>query len=117
MSDAHKMIVDDISEVVCRISVGLDQDHIVKLGIVYSYIAVYLVMKSRGSGIRIVLSDNIRHSGIKICLYLLFCKRQAVLVINVYLLTADSLSQAFKALFRTEAVICFSFIDELLCIF
>ena len=31
MGDLHQMVIDDIGKIVCRISIGLDQDHIIQL--------------------------------------------------------------------------------------
>ena len=71
MSNTHEMIIYNIGEVVGRISVRLDQDHIVKLGIIHSDVTVYLILECSCSGIWIILSDDIGLACLEVSLNLL----------------------------------------------
>ena len=70
MCDVHQMVVHNICEVVGRETVGLDQDHIVKLDVRNRDVTVQLVGESCGTLFRVVLTDNIWLASRKVCLNL-----------------------------------------------
>ena len=116
MCDAHKMVINDVCKVICRITVGLNEDHVVKLGVVYSDVSVKLVVECGGSLIRNVLTDNVWLACSEVCLDLLFGKVETVLIVNNDLLAFYSLLKALKTLLVTEAVVSLAFFNKLLCI-
>lgn len=59
MRDVHEMVVHNICKIIRRISVRLDQDHIVQLRVRNRDIAVDLVMERCGSLSRNILADNV----------------------------------------------------------
>ena len=81
MGNSHQMIVHYVCKIVSRVSVGLDQDHIVKLCVIDRDIPVDLILKGGRSLGRVVLADNIRNASRKLCLNLFLGKMQTVLVI------------------------------------
>ena len=70
MCDPHKMVINNVSKVVCRIAVRLDKDHVIKLFIINGHISVKLVMEGGCSLCGIVLPDNKRLSLSKVLLNL-----------------------------------------------
>ena len=60
--DLHQMVIHNVCEVISWKSVGFDEDHIVKLRVVYCDISVDLIVEGGGSLFRVVLADNERHS-------------------------------------------------------
>ena len=82
VSDIHSVVIHNIRKVIGGITVGLDQDHIVQLGILHRDITVKLVGKGSGSLDGIVLPNDKGLAGIQIRPDLLLGQMQAVLVIN-----------------------------------
>ena len=60
------MIVDDIGEIIGRIAVGLDKNHIIELGVIDGDVSVELVMEGRRALGRVVLTDDIWLTGSQI---------------------------------------------------
>ena len=114
MGDAHQMIVDDIGEIIGRIAVGLDEDHVIELGVINGDVSVELVVEGRRALGRVVLTDDIRHAGCELCLDLLLREGEAVLIIVHDLFAVYGGLQGLEALLRAEAVVCLALIDELL---
>ena len=113
VGDSHQMVVYHIRKVVGGISVGLDQDHVVQLRIVYGDIAVNIVMEGGGSGGRIILADNKGYARCQLRLYLFLRQMQTVLIIYNNLLTRDFGLQGLQALLVAEAVISLAFFNQL----
>ena len=76
------MIVHNICKIIGRISIGLDQDHIVQFCIINGNISVDLILECRCALCRVILTDDIRNSSRKLFLYFFLGQMQAVLVIN-----------------------------------
>ncbi len=85
------MVVHHIGKIVGRIAVGLDENHIIQLAIVYGNISIYFILEGGGSFGRVILSDNIRGIGCQFFFYLFFGQMQAMFVINVDLLPGHGL--------------------------
>ena len=117
MGNAHQMVIDHVGEVVGRITVGLDQDHVVEFLIFDRDISVELIRKGGRSLLRIVLTDNKRFALCEVFFDLFFRQMQAVLVVNVDLLAFNGLCQSGQTLRRTEAVICLALVDQLFGVF
>ena len=75
------MVIDNICKVVGGISVGLDQNHIVKFGIIDGNIAVDLIMEGRCACGRVILTNNIRLTLSKVLLNLFLGEMEAMLII------------------------------------
>ena len=63
MGDSHQMIVYHIGKIIRRITVRFDQHHIIQLGVVHRNVTINLIMECSGSLGRIVLADDVRHTG------------------------------------------------------
>ena len=74
MCDVHQMVVHNICEIIGRETVGLDQDHIVKLDVRNRDVAVQLVGECRCALFRIILTDDIWLACSKVCLNLFLRK-------------------------------------------
>lgn len=81
MGNSHQMIVYHICKIVSRISIGLDQNHIVQLRIVNGNIPVNLILERCRSLRRVILADDIRYACGKFFFYFFLGKMQTVLVI------------------------------------
>ena len=114
VGDAHQMIVDDIGEIIGRIAVGLDEDHVIELGVIDGDVSVELVVEGRRALGRVVLTDNIWHAGSEVCLDFLLREGETVLIIVHDLFAVDHGLQRLQTLLRAEAVVCLALIDELL---
>ena len=66
MRDSHQMIIHNVCKIVSRISVRLDQDHVVQFRIIYRDIAINFILKCCCALCRVVLTDNIWDSGCKL---------------------------------------------------
>ena len=108
VGNTHQMVVDYICKIISRVSVGLDQNHVVQFVIVDCDVAVNLILEGCSSLGRHIDSDNVGFSGCQICLDFLLGKVQAVFVINMNLFTAYVGRQRFQTFFITEAVISVS---------
>ena len=64
------MVIHYVCKVVGRIAIGLDQDHIIQLRVVYGDVSVNLIVEGSGSLSRVILTDDIRHACCQVCLYL-----------------------------------------------
>ena len=82
MRDSHQMIITTVCKLVSRISVRLDQDHVVQFCIVYGNVAIDLIFKSGCACSRVVLTDDIRDSGCKLLFYFFLGQVQTMLVID-----------------------------------
>ena len=114
MGDAHQMIIDDIGEIIGRIAIGLDEHHVIELGVIDRDVSVELVVEGRRALGRVVLTDDIRHTGGEVCFDLLLREGEAMLIIVHDLLSVHGGLQGLETLLRAEAVVCFALIDELL---
>ena len=112
MGDAHCVVIDDVSEVICRESVCLKKDLIVKVFIRECDVTVYKVMVRSGTCKRHLLSDNVGNAGIKVLLYLFFREVSAVTVITCAF--GSVLLQCLKALLGAEASVSLALGNELL---
>ena len=108
------MIVDDVCEVICRISVRFQQDLIFEFLVLYGDIAIDTVMECRLAGKRHFLSDNIGNARFQVLFDLLFGKISAVTVVAA--LDAAFLVQGSEALLTAETVVGVSLFDELLSV-
>ena len=118
VGDAHEVIVNDICEVICRHSVGLDEDLILKLCAVNGNVAVKLVVESYLSLGRHFLSDDIRCACVELCLDLVFGKVTAMSVIAVSFAVCLALSfKTVESFLVAEAVISLTFFNKLLGVF
>ena len=93
MSDAHQMVIHHVGEIIGRETVGLDEDHVVQFFVFHSDIPVELVVEGRCTFLRVVLTDDIGHTGGEVLFNLLFGQMQAVLVVDVDLLAFNGLCQ------------------------
>ena len=64
MGDSHQMVVHHIREIIGRISVRLNKDHIIQLRIVHGNVSVNIVVEGRLSLLWIILADDKRHPGL-----------------------------------------------------
>ena len=71
MRDSHEMVVHYICEIIGRITVRLNEDHVIQLLIGRGNITVDLIVKCRCALGGHVRADDIRLSGCQICLNLL----------------------------------------------
>ncbi len=78
----HQMVIDDVCEVVGRISVGFDQNQVFQLLVVYGDVSVDLIVEGCGSFGRHIETDDVRFAGCQIGLYFLFGKTKAVFVVD-----------------------------------
>ena len=107
------MVVYDVGEVICRHTVRLYQYHIVKLGTIHAYVAVYGVVKAGLALLRHVLAYNIRFARGKPPVDLLLGKVQAVLVIlKGFSPVGCGLPAAVQLLIGAEAVICLTHFNK-----
>ena len=74
MCDVHQMVVHNICEVIGRETVGLDQDHIVKLDVRNGDVAVQFIRECRRALFRIILTDDIWLASREVCLNLFLRK-------------------------------------------
>ena len=115
MRDAHRMVVDDVCEVVGRHAVRLDQDHVVEIGAVDRNVSVEHVVKRRFTVLRHVLADDVRLARGNATLHFLRGKVQAVLVVLEGLAALCSfLAARGKLLLGAEAVVRLARFHELL---
>ena len=117
MRDAHQVVIHNVGEVVGRISVGLDQDHVVQFLVFHRDISVELVVEGRCALCGIVLTNDIRLSLCEILLDLFPGQMQAVLVVDTDLLAFYDLGQRSKSLRCAEASVRLSLVDQLLGVF
>ena len=111
------MVVDDVCEVVGRISVGFDQDQVFQLLVVYGDVSVDLIMESGCSFGRHIETDDVRFAGCQIGLYFLFGKTKAVFVVDGDFFSAYVTSALAQALCIAEAVIGIPLLYQLFCVF
>ena len=116
MCNAHQMaFIHNIRKVVCRKTIGLDQDHIIQFCIRHGDIAINLIMESSCAFNRIVLSDNIRYTCCQLVSIFFLCSvMQTMLVIVKNLFAIHGCMQRCKALFIAEAVISFTLVNQFL---
>ena len=100
--DFHKVVVDDVCEVVRRHTVGLNKNIVFEFRIIDGNIAVNHIVISARPDFRNILADNVRHAVFKVFFDFFLGKLQAVLVVS-----PDSVlvGQRFKAFLRAEAVV------------
>ncbi len=111
------MIIYNVGKVVSRIPVRLNQNHIVKLGIIHGNISVQLIVKACRALCRIVLSDDIRDTTRKLLLDFLLGKPQAMLIVHRNFLSLNNLRfEACKPLFIAKTVIRLALIHKLFCV-
>ena len=114
MCNAHQMVIHNIRKVVCRKTIGLDQDHIIQFCIRHGDIAINLIMESSCAFNRIVLSDNIRYTCCQLGFNFFLAQMQTMLVIVKNLFAIHGCMQRCKALFIAEAVISFALVNQFL---
>ena len=117
MGYTHQMVVDDVCEVVGRISVGFDQNQVFQLLVVYGDVSVDLIVEGCGSFGRHIETDDVRFAGCQIGLYFLFGKTKAVFVVDRDFFSAYVTLALAQALCVTEAVISVTLLYQLFCIF
>ena len=81
MGDPHQMVVHNIREVISRISVGLNKDHIVQFHVFHCNFSINFIHKRCGALGRIVLADHIRDAGFQFFFHFFTAQIQAVFVI------------------------------------
>ena len=113
VSNAHKMVVDNVAEVVCGISVSLHKDLVLKLGVVHRDLAENRVNVACSTLKRHLLSDNEGHTCSEVSLNLFLRELAAMSVISA---CSILLVKLFKALLCAEAVVSVAHLNELLCI-
>ena len=113
--DAHRVVVDDVCEVIGRHAVRLDQDHVVQIGAVHCDVPVQNVVERRFAVLRHVLPDDVRLAGRDAALHFLGGKVQAVLVVLERLAALlRFLAAGAQLLLGAEAVIRLAGLHELL---
>ena len=117
MRNFHQMVVDYIGEVIRRITILLDQYHIVKFFIWCCNCTINDIVKGSLTLCRIILADDIRHSCCQFFLYFFFGKMQTMLIVLRCCLAARFFMQSFQTLFGTETIVRFAFFHQLFCIF
>ena len=117
MCDSHKVVINNVCEVVCGISVGFNQDQIFHLLIVDCDIAVNNIVECCSSLCRHIETDNMRLTCIQTALNLFFGKVKTSLVVDGDLLTCNCTFHALQLFLATEAVVCISLLDKLFRIF
>ncbi len=117
MRDAHQMVIHHVREIVGRIAVRLDQNHIVHLTVLHRDVSVVDVMERRGSLRRHVEADHMRHAGGQLLLNLLLRQMETVLVIGRIFLPVDHGLQTFEPFLRAEAVVGVPLSYQLLGVF
>ena len=111
---AHKVIVNNVCEIVGRHTVGLDKYLVLKLCAVNGYVAVKLVVECDLTLRGHLLPDNVRRACIKLCLHLLFGEVAAMSVVAVCLALRLKLRlQAVEPFLVAEAVIRLALFDKL----
>ena len=115
----HKMVVNDIRKVIRRKSVAPKKDRIRTYVFVFPFnVAKKMVVEFGYSFHRNFKADNVRFSGIKICLYFFRRKVAAVTVITrSHFIFCLNFSYAFKTFGIAETVICFSLFHKFESIF
>ena len=118
VSDTHKMVVHNVCKVVCRHTVCLYENLVIKSCAVNRNVTVKLVMEGYLSLKRYFLSDYIRDSCIKLFLYLFGRKIAAMSVVHrsnsACLLDSPYL---FKSLLIAETVVRLAFFHKFLSVF
>ena len=112
MRDPHQVVIHDICEVVGRIAVRLDEDHVVQLAVFDRDLPVDLVPEGRRPLGGHIEPDDIGDPCVEIRLNFLFGKMETVLVIGRDLLAGYDTAQALKTLLRAEAVIRRTLFDQ-----
>ena len=113
VGDLHQVVIHHVGKVIGGEAVGLDEDHVVQLGVVHGDVAVDLVVEGGRPLLRIVLPDHEGLSRGKVRLDFLFGKAKAVLVIGHDHLAVDFSLQGIQSLLVAEAVVCFAFLHQL----
>ena len=117
MCDSHKVVINNVCEVVCGISVGFNQDQIFHLLIVDCDIAVNNIVECCSSLCRHIETDNMRFSRIQTTLNLFFGKVETSLIIDGDLLACNCTFHTLQFFLAAEAVVCISLLNKLFCIF
>ena len=123
VGNAHQMVIYYVRKVIGRETVGLNQNHVVKLFILNGNLTVNCIGKACGALKRGVLTDYERLACCKVRLNLFLRKIQTMLVVlgdylalvTVLILGYHTL-QGVQTLSVTEAVICLTLLHKLLCI-
>ncbi|MNC26906.1 hypothetical protein D3C75_750570 [compost metagenome] len=110
MGDIHQVVIHHIGQVVCRIAVRLDQNRILKLGVVDGDFAKHSVRIGRGAGQRILLADDIRQAFSQLGIHL--CLGQAAAVTVIAACTVFAL-EGGETFFIAEAVIRMAMLHQL----
>ena len=103
MSNAHKVVVDNVAEVVGRITVSLNKYLVLKLGIAHRDLAENGVNVACSTLERHLLSDNEGNTCSEVSLNLLLGEIAAVSVISAGRIL---LVELFKSVLGAEAVVC-----------
>ena len=114
MGDAHQVVVHDVGEVVGGHSVGLDEDLVVHLAVVYLDVAVHHIVKAGQARAGDLLSDDIGGACFQMLPDLFRGQVAAAAVVVGHLAVGALLGvQRFQALLGAEAVICLALGDQL----
>ena len=117
MGDSHKMVINHVSKIVGRISVGFDQNHIIQLFIWLGNVSVNLIVESGFAFIRNVGADHKWFARCQIGFNLFLGQVEAVLVIGTDLLAAHNLLQRIQTFLIAEAIVSLPFFNQLFGIF
>ncbi len=116
VSNTHKVIINNVCEVICRHTVGLDKDLVIKLGAVNLYVTVELIVEGY-LAVGDSLSYDIGLTLSEIFVYLLLREVTAVPVIHrsfaLSLLLGSDLIESFLI---AEAIIGLALFHELLSV-
>ena len=117
MSNFHQVVIHNVCEVVCGETVCFHQDLVIQFCIIYCDIAVNNVAECCCAGIRHFLTDYEGFTSVQFCLYFFLGQTQTVTVIFCKGSTfAVFFFQAFQSFLCAEAVVCFAFFHQFLCI-
>ena len=117
MRNPHKMVINYVCKIVCRISIRFDQDQILHLFIVDCDITVNNIVEGCSSLCRHIETDNMRFSRIQTTLNLFFGKVETSLIIDGDLLACNCTFHTLQFFLAAEAVVCISLLNKLFCIF
>ena len=90
MRDSHKVVIYNVCKVIGWVSIGFDQDQILKLFVVYCNVSVNNIMEGSSSLCRHVKTNYVRLTSIQAALNLLPGKLQTAFVIDGYLLACNN---------------------------
>ena len=111
MGNLHEVIIDHVSKVISGEAVGLEQNLILQLLILYGDIAVNGIVERSDTLCRHLLTDDIGRARREQTVNFLLREAAAVAIVPAERIF---LMQRSQTLLRTEAVICFSFLYKLL---